>query len=208
MACNMVCWALSAGWGYVMGCSKTAGIRGAILDSANAIGGLTAHVAAIAAIGRVMVGALRKGRKVLTAGNGGSAAEALHLAEELVGRYKLDRRALPAIALVADPTALTCIGNDYGFDQVFARQVEAHGQSGDILVLFTTSGRAMNLQLALRAAKRKGMVTVALLGGDGGALKGKAAHEILLSGIATARVQEAQQVILHLLLEMVDEAFA
>ena len=191
-----------------MGTTKAAGIRGNILASSRAIAGLTAHAEAIADIGRAMISALRKGRKVLSAGNGGSAAEALHLAEELVGRFNRNRRALPAIALVADPTALTCIGNDYGFDHVFERQVEAHGQPGDILVLFTTSGRAMNLQLALRAAKRRRLVTVALLGGDGGALKGGATHEILLSGIATARIQEAHQVILHLLLELVADAFA
>src|SRR5476649_2536655 len=92
---------------------------------------------------------LQAGGKVLTAGNGGSAADAMHLSEELVGRYKNNRRALPAIALPADGSALTCIGNDFGFDQVFARQIEALGAPGDVLVLFTTSGNSANLLLAL-----------------------------------------------------------
>ncbi|MDB4793734.1 SIS domain-containing protein, partial [Methylacidiphilales bacterium] len=96
---------------------------------------------------------LEAGGKVLTAGNGGSAADALHLSEELVGRYKNNRRALPAIALAADGSALTCIGNDFGFDQIFARQVEALGAPGDVLVLFTSSGNSQNLILAVEMAK-------------------------------------------------------
>src|SRR5260221_12810039 len=120
---------------------------------------------------QLIADALLSGKKVLAAGNGGSAADALHLCEELVGRYRDNRRALPAISLAADGTALTCIGNDFGFDQVFARQVEALGQPGDVLVLFTSSGNSANLLLAVEAAKKRGVRTIALSGRGGGKLK-------------------------------------
>ena len=148
--------------------------------------------------------ALQSGGKVLTAGNGGSAADALHLSEELVGRYKNNRRALPAIALASDGTALTCIGNDFGFDQVFARQVEALGQPGDVLVLFTSSGNSANLILALQAARAKGVKTVALLGRGGGKLKGLADTEWIVPSPSGARVQELHGWALHVILEVVE----
>ncbi len=155
----------------------------------------------------LLVATLRAGGKVLTAGNGGSAAEAMHMAEELSGRYKGNRRSLPGIALTADGTALTCIGNDYGFDEVFSRQVEGLGAPGDLLVLFSTSGRARNLSRALEAARSRGMRILALLGRDGGPLHGLADAEILAPGAATENIQEAHQVILHLLLEAVESLF-
>jgi D-sedoheptulose 7-phosphate isomerase len=141
---------------------------------------------------------------VLTAGNGGSAADALHLSEELVGRYRDNRRALPAIALVSDGTALTCIGNDFGFDQVFARQIEALGQPGDVLVLFTSSGNSANLIFALEAARKKGVKTVALLGRGGGKLKGLADAEWIVPSPSGARVQELHGWALHVILEVVE----
>ena len=148
--------------------------------------------------------ALEAGGKVLTAGNGGSAADALHLSEELVGRYKNNRRALPAIALAADGTALTCIGNDFGFDQIFARQVEALGAPGDVLVLFTSSGNSQNLIRALETAKSRGVRTVALLGRGGGKLKGLADIEWLVPSSIGARVQELHGWVLHVILEVVE----
>ncbi|HUB66540.1 MAG TPA: SIS domain-containing protein [Candidatus Methylacidiphilales bacterium] len=148
---------------------------------------------------------LQSGRKVLTAGNGGSAADALHLSEELVGRYKNNRRALPAIALASDGTALTCIGNDFGFDQIFARQVEALGQAGDVLVLFTSSGNSPNLLLALEAARKKGVKTVTLLGRGGGKLKGLADAEWIVPSELGARVQELHGWMLHVILEVVED---
>jgi D-sedoheptulose 7-phosphate isomerase len=154
-----------------------------------------------------VVGALRAGAKILSAGNGGSAAEALHVAEELVGRFRGNRRALPGIALVADPTALTCIGNDFGFDRIFSRQVEALGAPGDVLILFSTSGRAVNLARALDAARARGMQILCLLGRDGGNLAGQADVEVIVPGTTTERIQEAHQVIIHLLLDAVEEAF-
>jgi D-sedoheptulose 7-phosphate isomerase len=186
----------------------TARLAGGIGESARTIGALAEQTDAIAAICRAVVRALKAGRKVLTAGNGGSAAEALHMAEELTGRFRANRRSLPAVALVADSTALTCIGNDFGFDAVFSRQVEGLGRKGDVLVLFSTSGTAANLRRALDQARTAGMTTVALLGRDGGPLAGRADHELIVPGEATERIQEAHQVVLHLILDAVEDAFA
>ena len=183
-------------------------LESSICNSARTVESLLADTGRLAAAGEALVAALRAGNKVLTAGNGGSAAEALHMAEELVGRFKANRASLPAVALVADCTALTCIGNDYGYDEVFRRQIEGLGKAGDVLVLFSTSGNAENLRLAVQEGRRKGLVIVALLGRDGGKLGGQADHEIIVRGQETARIQEAHQVILHLLLEMVEAAFA
>lgn len=181
-----------------------AGIRGA----ADAIAGLEQQARDICAFCRAVVKTLRAGGKVLTAGNGGSAAEALHLAEELVGRYRGRRRSLPAVSLAADPTTLTCIANDFGYEEVFARQVEGLGRRGDLLVLFSTSGKSANLPPALRAARRAGMRVAALLGRDGGSLAGRADAEVIVPGSETAHIQEAHQVILHLALEAVEKEFA
>jgi D-sedoheptulose 7-phosphate isomerase len=154
---------------------------------------------------QLVAGALLAGKKVLTAGNGGSAADALHLSEELVGRYKGNRRALPAIALASDGTALTCIGNDFGFDQIFARQVEALGAAGDVLILFTSSGNSPNLIHALETAQSRGVKTVALLGRGGGKLKGRAEAEWIVPSESGARVQELHGWAIHVLLEIVED---
>lgn len=180
----------------------------AIRASAAVISGLREQLGAIGAIAECVVQALGGGHKVLIAGNGGSAAEALHMAEELVGRYRADRKSLPGIALVADSTALTCIGNDYGYDHVFSRQVEGLGAEGDVLVLFSTSGRAGNLKLALDAARSQAMKSICILGRDGGPLAGMADCEIIVPVDATERVQEAHQVVLHLVLDAVERTFA
>jgi D-sedoheptulose 7-phosphate isomerase len=183
-------------------------IRAAIADSASAIGSLLERSAGVARIADAVVGALQAGRKILTAGNGGSAAEALHFSEELVGRYRGNRRALPAMALVADSTALTCIGNDFGFDEIFGRQIEALGAPGDVLVLFSTSGAARNLTRAVQAARSRSMTVVCLLGRDGGALAGVGDHELIVRHTDTARIQECHQVLLHLVLEEVEHAYS
>jgi D-sedoheptulose 7-phosphate isomerase len=182
-------------------------VRRAIADSASTITALDGQAGRVAEIADAVIAALRAGNKVLTAGNGGSAAEALHLAEELVGRFRTNRPSLPAIALPADTTALTCIGNDFGFDRIFSRQIEGLGRAGDVLVLFSTSGNAANLSLALDAARAAGVRTVALLGRDGGPLAGKADLELIVPGTATERIQEAHQVVLHLILDAVETAF-
>jgi D-sedoheptulose 7-phosphate isomerase len=159
---------------------------------------------AVTAAGQTIVDCLVRGGKLLTCGNGGSAADALHLSEELVGRYKGDRRALPAICLNADVTALTCIGNDYGYDHVFSRQVEALGRPGDVLVGFTTSGNSPNVLSAFRRAKEIGLVTVFLGGKDGGMAKGVCGHEIIVPSSTTARIQEVHTLILHQWLEVIE----
>lgn len=151
--------------------------------------------------------ALRSGRKLLTAGNGGSAADALHLAEELVGRFDKERVSMPAICLCADPTLLTCIGNDYGYDRLFSRQIEGLGETGDVLVVFTTSGNSMNLVNALETARRKGLLTIAVLGKSGGLAKGKADYEIIVPSQVTARIQEVHTFVLHSWLSQLEADF-
>jgi phosphoheptose isomerase len=158
-------------------------------------------------IADMLVETLRNGNKILTCGNGGSAADALHMAEELVGRYKHDRRSLPAISLAADPTLLTCIGNDYGYEKVFSRQIEGLAQTGDVVVLFSSSGNSPNLTAALRAAKAKKALSVSLLGKDGGMMAGQADYEIIVPGSETARIQEVHTLILHSWLEQIDSVF-
>jgi len=147
---------------------------------------------------------LMSGKKILAAGNGGSAADALHLCEELVGRYKNNRRAFPAICLSADGTALTCIGNDFGFEEIFSRQVEALGEAGDVLVLFTSSGNSANLIKALQVARSREMQVVLLAGCGGGKLKGLADAEWIVPSKIGARVQELHSWALHVILEVVE----
>lgn len=159
---------------------------------------------AVEAAGAEIHTALKAGKKLLTAGNGGSAADALHLSEELVGRFDKERPSMPSICLSADPTLLTCIGNDYGYDRLFSRQVEGLGQPGDVLVVFTTSGNSANLVLALEAARKKGVRTIAILGKSGGQAKGKADHEIIVPSNVTARIQEVHTFILHSWLSLIE----
>jgi D-sedoheptulose 7-phosphate isomerase len=175
-----------------------AGLARAVADAQPSLDQLDRAAAMIA-------DALMAGKKVLTAGNGGSAADALHLSEELVGRYKGNRRALPAIALASDGTALTCIGNDFGFDQIFARQLEALGAPGDVLILFTSSGNSANLIFALEMAQSKGVRVVALSGRGGGKLKGRADAEWIVPSQSGARVQELHGWAIHVILEVVEE---
>jgi D-sedoheptulose 7-phosphate isomerase len=168
------------------------------------LGALRPLLPAVLRAGATLRECLQQGRKVLTCGNGGSAADAMHLAEELVGRYERERRAWPALSLAADPTALTCIGNDYGFEFVFARPLEALGQTGDVLVLFSTSGNSPNLVRALEAARRLSVHSIALLGKTGGRCRGLADQEIIVPSSTGARIQEIHTFILHSWLEMVE----
>ncbi|WOO42907.1 D-sedoheptulose 7-phosphate isomerase [Rubellicoccus peritrichatus] len=162
------------------------------------------QLSSVDSAGQQIIEVLRSGGKVLSCGNGGSAADALHLAEEFVGRYRGERKSLPAICLAADVTALTCIGNDYGFDDIFSRQVEGLGKSGDILVAFTTSGNSQNIIKALEAARAAGLVTILLAGKDGGLAKGLANVELVIPSDDSARIQEVHTFILHQWLEMVE----
>jgi D-sedoheptulose 7-phosphate isomerase len=176
-----------------------------VADACRTFQSLVAQQTAFERIAVAAIRALKSGGKILTCGNGGSAADALHLAEELVGRYNRHRRSLPAICLNADPTLLTCIGNDFGFDEVFARQIEGLGGKNDLLVCFTTSGNSANVLRALAAAKTKGIMAAVLLGKDGGKAKGKADMELIVDNTDTARVQEAHTLILHALLETIEQ---
>lgn len=141
------------------------------------------------------------GGRVFTCGNGGSAADAQHFAAELTGRYQADRRGYPAIALTTDTSALTAIGNDYGFDQLYARQLEALAGSGDMLVVMSTSGNSGNVVKAVEYAKANRIYTVGLLGKDGGALKGMVDEAVIIGVQNTGRIQEAHILVLHLLCE-------
>jgi D-sedoheptulose 7-phosphate isomerase len=154
----------------------------------------------------LIAGALREGRKLLLFGNGGSAADAQHIAAELVGRFMRERKALPAIALTTDTSALTAISNDYGFDDVFARQVRALGAGGDVALAISTSGRSPNVLRAVEAARDAGIKVVALTGGDGGALAAKADVTLRVSASTlSARIQETHILIGHVICELVDQ---
>lgn len=136
-------------------------------------------------------------RKILIAGNGGSAADAQHFAAELVGRFQVNRRALPCIALTTDTSNLTAIGNDFGFREVFARQVEALGRAGDVFIGISTSGNSENIIAAVEEAKQQNMTTIGLLGRDGGKLADMVHHAVIVPHDVTARIQEAHIFILH-----------
>lgn len=158
--------------------------------------------------GRALSRCLNAGGKVLVFGNGGSAADAQHLAGELVGRYLRDRRALPAIALTTDPSIVTAVGNDMGFDVVFRRQVEAHGRKGDVAVGISTSGRSANVVAALEGARTAGLVTVGLTGAGGGELAGLVDHLIDVPSTDTPRIQEVHGLVVHLLCQIVEDELA
>lgn len=147
---------------------------------------------------------LRNGGRVYSCGNGGSAAQAMHLTEEIVGRYKANRAPFPALCLNADPTALTCIANDYGYDAVFSRQVEAFIAEGDVLIVLTTSGNSPNVLTALRTAREKKATTIGLLGKGGGPAAALCDLPLVVSASETEHIQEAHQVIIHLMLEAVE----
>lgn len=158
-------------------------------------------------VAALVVAALQAGGTVFTCGNGGSATDAAHLSEELVGRYRANRRPLPAVCLSADGAALTCIANDFGYDQVFARPIAALGKPGDVLVCFSTSGNSPNLLAALEAARARRVTTLALLGGDGGKARALADHALVAPSANGARVQETHTLLLHALCEAVEAAF-
>ena len=166
---------------------------------------LLADAAAIAAVARALIAAYQEGRKVLLFGNGGSAADAQHIAAELVGRYSLNRQPLPAVALTVNTSSLTAIANDYGFDQVFARQVEAFGQTGDIAIGISTSGRSANVIEGLRAAQRHGLVPILMTGADGGPFAREVDHCLQVPSGETPRIQEGHILIGHILCELVEQ---
>jgi D-sedoheptulose 7-phosphate isomerase len=157
--------------------------------------------------GSLILETLRAGKKLLICGNGGSAAEAQHFSTELVGRYFKNRRSLPAIALNADGSLVTCIANDYGFEFAFSRQIEGLAQPGDLVVGITSSGNSANIVAALRAAEKLGLKSIALLGRNGGKAKGLASVDLIVPGDSGRTAQEAHLFLIHHFCDLIDAAF-
>jgi len=155
----------------------------------------------------VIVQSLRQGGKVLVMGNGGSAADAQHLAAEFVGRFLRERQGLAAIALTTDSSILTAVGNDYGYDAVFSRQVEALAVQGDVVIGISTSGNSRNVIRALEKAKAIGCTTIGLTGGEGGALAGAVDYSLVVPVPETPRVQEGHILMIHILCDLVEKEF-
>lgn len=154
-----------------------------------------------------LIDSLESGGKVLICGNGGSAADAMHFATELVCRFVADRRHLPAICLNSSCSDLTAMANDFSYEEIFARQCAAFASPGDVLVVLSTSGNSRNVVRALEESRKNGMNSIALLGRDGGDCRGKATVELIVNSDSTARIQEAHKVLIHAFCEGVDEAF-
>lgn len=167
-----------------------------------------ALLAATLAIAGAITDALRNGRKLLIAGNGGSAADAQHIAAEIIGRYKFDRPAWPAIALTTDTSALTAIANDYGFDRIFARQVEGLGQRGDVFIGITTSGTSPNVLAALQAARALGLVTVGMTGARGVSMASLCDYLLVAPIDETAIVQQIHMVAAHAICDEIEQTLA
>jgi D-sedoheptulose 7-phosphate isomerase len=166
---------------------------------------LKTHVPLIETAARKVLESLEKGGKVLFFGNGGSASDCQHLAAEIVGRYEKERKGFPSIALTTDTSILTAVGNDYGFDRIFERQVEALGRPGDVAFGLSTSGNSKNVLLGIQKAKALGLFTVGLSGRDGGELKTLVDLSIVVPSKKTARIQESHIMIGHIICERVDE---
>jgi D-sedoheptulose 7-phosphate isomerase len=165
-------------------------------------------VPTIEQIANKLVACLKGGNKIIFFGNGGSASDSQHLAAEFVGRYEKERRALPAISLTVDTSALTAIGNDYGYDRVFERQLEALGKKGDVAFAISTSGNSKNVIVAVKKAREMGVFTVGFLGRDGGELKSMVDLPVVIPHKKTSRIQESHIMIGHILCECVDELIA
>jgi D-sedoheptulose 7-phosphate isomerase len=163
------------------------------------------HADRIVEVARLIARAFKEGHKVLLFGNGGSSTDASHIAAEFVGRYHRDRAPLPAIALGTDVATLTCIANDYTYDEIFARQVRAHGQKGDIVIAISTSGNSSNVLKGAEAARAIGLITVGWTGGKGGKLASLVDHCFIVPSTVTARIQESHITLGHVLCELIEE---
>ena len=158
-------------------------------------------------VAQIMIRAFNEGRKILLFGNGGSATDASHLAAEFVGRYRRDRTPLPALALTTDMAALTCIANDYDYQEIFARQIQAHGRKGDVAIAISTSGNSKNILCAMDAAQEQKMSVIALTKKSGGQMKAKPSLLLGVDSEDTARIQEGHITILHALCEIVEQDY-
>lgn len=156
-------------------------------------------------VAKACLAVYRNGKKTMLAGNGGSAADAQHIAAELVGRYGFDRPSIPSLALTTDTSNLTAIGNDYGYDKVFSRQVEGMSQKGDLFIGISTSGNSQNIINAFESAKERGVTTVALVGRDGGKMAAMADYAIIIPSNSTPRIQESHILIGHILCDIIEK---
>jgi D-sedoheptulose 7-phosphate isomerase len=164
------------------------------------------HADRIVRVAELIARAFQDGHKVLLFGNGGSSTDASHIAAEFVGRYHRDRTPLPAIALATDMAAITCIANDYEYAAIFARQVQAHGQKGDIAIAISTSGNSPNVLKGVEAARSRGLITVGWTGGTGGKLASLVDYAFVVPSTVTARIQESHITLGHVLCELIEEA--
>ena len=169
---------------------------------------LKKNLGPIISAAQLIVDALKNGHKLFFCGNGGSAADSQHIAAEFVGRFQKERKALPAIALTTDTSALTSLGNDYTFDIVFSRQLQALGQKGDVLIAISTSGNSKNVLEAVKQAKAMGITAIGVTGGKGGQLAGQCDIAIIAASSKTARIQESHLVIFHTICALAEDALA
>ena len=183
-------------------------IKKLLIESQKTVSSLTSgeKLEQIESAANSIVPALKAGGKVLVFGNGGSAADSQHMAAELVGRFKKERRGIPAIALTTNTSTLTALSNDYGYDKSFERQLEAFGKKGDIAIGISTSGNAKNVINAVRLAKKIGLTTIALTGKGGGPLALESELSIIIDSDDTARIQEAHIVVIHILCELIEDS--
>src|ERR1700722_5880353 len=180
-------------------------LQKAIEESVTTLRGLQPLEEPLARAAKLVLDCLTSGNKLLVCGNGGSASEATHLATEFLCRFREERRPYPAISLTANGEYMTAVCNDYHSDEIFARQIWGLGETGDVLIAMTTSGKSKNIVRALEEAKRKGVESICFLGRDGGFTKGAATIDLLVQGNSTVRIQEGQKLLMHVLCEMVDE---
>ena len=181
-------------------------LKQSFLDEYDVLGAFIKDEKNFETIGKIateLAAAYKNGKKSLIAGNGGSNCDAMHFAEEFTGRFRKERPALPSIS-ISDSSHITCVGNDYGFDAIFSKGVEAFGQEGDFFLGLSTSGNSKNIIEAVKVAKEKGLKTVALLGKDGGQLKGMCDYEFIINAKTSDRVQEVHMMILHVIIEGVE----
>jgi D-sedoheptulose 7-phosphate isomerase len=181
-------------------------IKSQLLESSRTIAETASEAPVLEAAARRFIDAYRKGNKILSFGNGGSSCDAQNFADELVGRFERNRPPLPAVALTANQADLTSIGNDFGFDEVFARQLEAHAKPGDVAVAISTSGNSPNVLKAAERARRLGLTVVALTGKSGGKLKDLADHCVRVPSSVVARIQEAHITIIQIWCGLIEEA--
>lgn len=186
----------------------TEAIAGQLRETADNLRAMSEDAAlhdAVAGVAAVCIAALRQGNKILFAGNGGSAADAQHLAGELISRFHYDRPGLPAFSLSTDTSVLTAIGNDYGYEYLFARQIEAAGNPGDVFIGISTSGRSPNILKALQAARTKGLLTVGLTGNGGGQMPALCDHCLRVPSDSTPRIQEGHIAMGHSICQLIEE---